>query len=308
MELRYLKTFHTIATVGSFYRAAEILGYAQSTVSDQIKALETDLHATLFNRTGSQISLTPAGERLIQYAPNVLNLEDEIRLEVSQTSLMSGTLTLRVPETVGIHLLPVVQEFHQQYPRVNFAFNPCAFFGLVEELHAGMLNLAFLLADEFQGPGIEVETLTTLPLTVVAAAGHPLAGKTDFTLADLKDETFLIPTSDCSYIQMLEKILTEERMELPRIWRLNTLTAIKQVLLSGTGVSVLPEIAVQPELADGRLAAIPWRPLEARLLMIWKRNAWQPPVLGAFMKAVRGNSIRWGRWGDSLAKKPVDGM
>ncbi|BCY17359.1 MAG: LysR family transcriptional regulator [Chloroflexi bacterium] len=287
MELRYLKTFHTIATLGSFYRAAEVLGYAQSTVSDQIKTLETDLQVTLFKRAGNQLSLTPAGERLFQYAPRVLNMETEIRQEVGEVSALSGTISMRVPETVSLLLLPLVQEFHKQFPRVNFAFNACTFFGIEEELHTGTIDLAFLLADEYKSPGVNVEALMDIPLTAVAAAGHRLAAMPFIELAELRAEPFLIPTSDCNYIQMLEKILTAEKMELPQIWRMNTLSAIKQILASGTGVSVLPRMAVQPELDAGVLVALNWRPLQAKLLMIRQKNAWQPPVLEAFMAEVR---------------------
>jgi len=286
MELRYLKTFYTIATLGSFYRAAEVLGYAQSTVSDQIKTLESDLQVTLFKRAGNQLNLTPAGERLLQYAPQVLNLEDEIRLEVNQISSMSGTLSLRVPETVSLYLLPILQKFHQRFPRVNFSFNPCTYFGLVEELHAGTINLAFLLTDEFRAEKIEVKPIMTVPLVVVTAPEHRLARLPQFDLAELKNELFLIPTSDCSYIQMLEKILTAEKMELPLVWRLNTLSAIKQVLFSGVGVTVLPLSAVEHELNESRLVAIPWQPLQAQMLMIWQKNTWQPPMLEAFMASI----------------------
>lgn len=288
MELRYLKTFYTIATLGSFYRAADVLGYAQSTVSDQIKTLETDLQVTLFKRTGNQLSLTPAGKRLFQYAPKVLNMETEIRQEVGEVSAVTGTISMRVPETVSLLLLPLVQEFHKQYPRVNFAFNACTFFGLEEELHTGTIDLAFLLSDEYKGPGVEVESLMDIPLAAVASAEHRLAAMPFIDLAELRSEPFLIPTSDCNYIQMLEKILTAEKMDLPQIWRLNTLSAIKQILVSGTGVSVLPRTAVQPDLDDGSLAALNWRPLEAKLLMIRQKNAWQPPILEAFVTAVHG--------------------
>jgi DNA-binding transcriptional LysR family regulator len=68
MDLRQLYTFRAIATLGSFNQAADLLDYAQSTVSEQIKALEADLNVKLFNRNGKHITLTPAGELFLQYA------------------------------------------------------------------------------------------------------------------------------------------------------------------------------------------------------------------------------------------------
>jgi DNA-binding transcriptional LysR family regulator len=290
MEFRHLKTFHTIATIGSFYRAAEVLGYVQSTVSEQMKILESELKVSLFKRAGNQTSLTPAGEKLFQYTQKMLNLEEEIRIEVSQASTLSGSLSLRAPETVSSYFLPpILKKFHQQFPRVSLNFNPCAYFGLIEELHAGMVNLAFLLTDEFHSDGIETETLGTIPLVMVAYPGHPLANRSNFSPSELKNEPFLVPIGDCSYIQILERTLTAQKVELPLVWRFNSLSAIKRMLFSGTGVTILPQIAVKQELEEGRLIPLIWqdRPLQANLLMIWQKTAWQPPILEALMNRVR---------------------
>ncbi len=75
MELRQLKTFRTVATLLSFHRAADVLNYAQSTISAQIRALEEDLGVRLFDRLGKRIVLTDAGELLSQYAQKMLDIE-----------------------------------------------------------------------------------------------------------------------------------------------------------------------------------------------------------------------------------------
>jgi DNA-binding transcriptional LysR family regulator len=90
-------------------------------------------------------------------------------------------------------------------------------------------------------------------------------------------------------VQMLDRILIEQKVKLPLVWRFNSLGAIKQALMSGIGVSVLPEISVKSELSTGSLAGLPWheKGIVANLLMIWKRDKWIPPVLQAFMDMVR---------------------
>ena len=90
MEIRQLKTFRAVATMGSFNKAADHLYYAQSTVSEQIKALETDLKVKLFKQIGKKVSLTEAGEALLQYAQRMLNLEEEIRTEVGECKEAHG--------------------------------------------------------------------------------------------------------------------------------------------------------------------------------------------------------------------------
>lgn len=108
-------------------------------------------------------------------------------------------------------------------------------------------------------------------------------------LSQLKGEPLIVPSNDCSYVHLLERILAEQRIRLAQVWHFNSIEAIKQAVKNRIGISVLPEIAVRRELAEGSLAALPWQveKIAAELLMIWQKNKWQPPLLRAFMGMVR---------------------
>ncbi|HMB24787.1 MAG TPA: LysR family transcriptional regulator [Anaerolineales bacterium] len=291
MELYQLTTFRTIAALGSFSQAAELLGYAQSTISEHIKSLETELQTRLFKRAGSKrVALTPAGEALLKYAQKMSNLEEEIKAEVNQPAEPQGTLSVRVPETVSIHFLPpVLKRFRTRFSKVNLDFMNCVYFDLPEELKAGVVDLGFLIIDTFQAASLATETLRPIPLVMVTHPAHPLAAGAPIDVSQLKGEPLIVPANDCSYVQMLDRILLEQKVKLSLVWRFNSIGAIKQVLASGIGVSILPEVAVQSELANGSLAILPWREggITANLLMIWQKNKWQPPVLQAFMEMAR---------------------
>jgi DNA-binding transcriptional LysR family regulator len=290
MELRQLKTFRTIATLHSFNQAARVLDYAQSTVSEQIKALETDLNVRLFKRAGKQVALTEAGEILLQYAQKMLNLEEEIRTEVGGREEACGSLSIRIPETVSTYYLPpILKEFHQRFPKVGLNFNNCTYFSLQEELRSGITNLAFLIIDTFRMADLVTEKLITIPLAIVTYPDNPLTTKRNIGVYDLKNEPILVPTTDCSYVRMLEKILTEEKVELSVILQFNCIEAIKKCVMAGTGITVLPQIAVKEEIAEGSLVELPWMngQIYANLLMIWQKDKWMPPILKAFMEMTR---------------------
>lgn len=291
MELQQLITFQTVATIGSFSKAAEVLGYAQSTVSEHIKSLEAELKIPLFKRAGSKrISLTHAGELLLKYGQKMLNLEAEIKSEVVAQTGEQGTLSIRIPETVSIHFLPpLLQRFRKRFPKANLSFMNCVYFDLPEELKAGIVDLGFLITDTFQMPDLETVVLRPIPLRIIAHSGHPLAAGARLNLERLKDEPLIVPANDCSYTQMLDRLLTEQKIHLPQVWRFNSIEAIKQAVKSGIGVAVLPELAVRRELAEGSLAALPWqeKKIAANLIMIWQKDKWLPPLLRAFMEMVR---------------------
>ncbi|MFC1974810.1 LysR family transcriptional regulator [Chloroflexota bacterium] len=290
MELRQLRTFRTVATLHSFNQAAKVLDYAQSTVSEQIKILETDLDVRLFKRAGKQVALTKAGEVLLQYAQKMLDIEEEIRNEVSGREEVHGSLSIRIPETVSIYYLPpILKKFHQLFPKVGFSFNNCSYFSLQDELRSGIINLAFLITDTFRATDLETEKLFALPLVMVTYPENPLASKQNVSIQDIKKETILVPTADCSYIRMLETMFTQEKVELANVLQFNSIEAIKECVMIGTGLTVLPEIAAKEEIAEGSLVVLPWADgqLYANLLMIWQRNKWTSPILQAFLDTTR---------------------
>jgi DNA-binding transcriptional LysR family regulator len=292
MDLQHLTTFRTIAILGSFSQAADVLGYAQSTVSEHIRLLEADLQSRLFKRSGNKkVVLTPEGERLLTYAQKMSNLEIQIKAEVNHPEEPRGSLSIRIPETVSQYYLSTMfARYHTRFPGINLSLMDCMFFDLPEELKAGVVDLGFLIIDRYVVKDLATETLLPVPLVLVTYPRHPLAGDPDVDLSRLKDGPLLVPSNDCSYSHLLERVLVEQKVNIPRVWRFNSIAAIKKVLISGVGFAVLPEIAVRDEVAAGMLTILPWNGQEtvtARLIMAWQQNKWLVPALKAFMDMAR---------------------
>lgn len=291
MELRQLKTFRVVATLNSFNQAAEVLGYAQSTVSQHIKSLEEDLATSLFIRAGRHIALTEAGELLLQYAHKILDVEEEIRTKIIDQSETFGSLAMRIPETVSTYYLPLILSgFHKLYPKVGFSFNRCSYFGLEDELRSGMIDLAFLMTDAYRTSSLEVEMLTQLKLVMVAHPGNSLTSKPGVSARDIGDEPLFLPKEDCSYGKLLKQVLTEETTEPKYVLSLNSIEAIKKCIIEGIGITIIPELAVQEEINSGSMSILPWRGEgldKVKLFMIWHKDRWVSPVLQAFMQVTR---------------------
>jgi len=290
MEIRQLRTFRTVAQLLSFNRAAEQLHYAQSSISAQIQVLEEELGVKLFDRLGRGIMLTEAGARLLQYAEKILDLADETRSEVAGSKELRGSLTIKVPETFGVHRLsPVIKAFRLQFPKVGLRFTTCTHEGLRKDLRKGVTDLAFLMTESFQVADLEAEVLGIENLVLVAHPDHPLARQPLVHTRDLKDETILFSKVDCSYRKTFEAILDLEKVRYDATLEFNSVAAIKQFVKAGVGIAVLPEITVAQDIAKGRLCALPWSEgiLEVATLMIWYKDRWLSPTLSAFMAVVR---------------------
>ncbi len=290
MEIRQLKTFLAVARVLSFNKAAERLHYAQSSVSAQIQALEEELGVRLFDRLGRRILLTHAGDRLVSYAERITDLTEETRAEIGGTAPPQGSLTIRVPESLGVYrLASVIYEYSNRFPGVRLNLIACASETLEKELRYGAIDLAFLLAESHQGAGLVVESLGVVNLVLIAAPGNPLAKKSLVRTTDLEDETLLLSKVDCSYRRLFERILANEGIPLEPTRIFHSVQFLKRCVMAGSGITILPEVAVSEDLETGALARLRWEEgdLQVSVLMIWCKARWVSPTLRAFIDITR---------------------
>jgi DNA-binding transcriptional LysR family regulator len=290
MELRQLKTFQTVAKLLNFNRAAEILNYSQSAVSAQIKLLEEELGVPLFDRLGKSVRLTEAGHMLVQYSQKMLDIEKETLAKVSGWEEPQGSISIRMPQSIATYLLPsVLSEFHSRFPKVGLDISSCAYHSLPQELKTGITDVAFLLADSIPFAELKAELLRIEPLVIVASPNHPLAKKSALHIRDLTDQSIFLPKHDCSYKILFEQILTEEKVGSATIIELNSIEAIKQCVIRGIGVAMIPMMSVKQEISQNKLMILPWseEKLETGILMIWHKDKWLSPTLRVFMDTVK---------------------
>lgn len=290
MELRQLETFRAVATGLSFTRAAAALDYAQSSVTAQIQALESELGVKLFDRLGRRVALTDAGERLLEYAERLLSLADEARAALADGAEPAGSLTVGAPETVLTYRLPtVLQRFRTQCPRVRLVFRPTPNAELLRAIGDGSLDVGFGLGEPMQSGGLAVEVLGAEPLAIVAPPDHPLAGAARVDPADVHRETLLLTRPGCGYRALFARVLAAAGVRAAGSLDFGSVEAIKQCVAAGLGIAALPRAAVVAELADRRLVALTWSgpPLEVSTQLLWHpAKAWSPP-LRAFLEIAR---------------------
>ncbi|GAE29926.1 LysR family transcriptional regulator [Halalkalibacter hemicellulosilyticus] len=120
MELRHLITFRTIVDLGGFNKAAQKLGYAQSSITAHIKELETELGYPLFDRLGKKVTLTQTGRRFLPYALDIITLYTKSKEMIKESDEPSGELTIGVSESLMIYWFPIIiMNFMGQYPNVQ---------------------------------------------------------------------------------------------------------------------------------------------------------------------------------------------
>lgn len=289
MELRQLATFRLLATTLSFTRTANALGYVQSSVTAQIQALEEELGVPLFDRLGKRVALTDAGQQFLGYAERLLALAEEARAAVTGAQV-AGSLTISAPETLCTYRLPaLLQQFRARYPQVRLTFRPGPVGELRRRISEGLVDVAFLLDAPLHAAGLQVEPLVTELLCVVAPPDHPLAGAPCVQPADLAGEAILLTEVGCTYREMFTRSLAAAGVYPTTTLEFSSIEAIKQCVMAGMGITVLPAVAVAAETEQGRLVALRWAAPNFQMVtqMVWHKDKWLSPALQALLNLSR---------------------
>jgi DNA-binding transcriptional LysR family regulator len=155
----------------------------------------------------------------------------------------------------------------------------------------GVVDLAFVLDRRLERPGFGSEVLLTEPINVVAPAAHRLASSRAVRPRDLRDESILLPEapeSGCEYRAQFEHQLTAASVGVDGALEFASIETVKQCVVAGMGVSVLPAVAVQADLETGRLAKLAWRaPFEVYTQVIWNERRSLSPAHAAFIATAR---------------------
>jgi LysR family transcriptional regulator for metE and metH len=261
LEVRHLRLVAAVAEVGSLTRAGDRLHLTQSALSHQLRDIESRLGAALFLRVGKRLVLTPAGERLLASAKDILErlrqAEDDIR-HMGQEH--AGVLRLTTECYTCYHWLPpLLLRYRRKFPRVEVRIDVAATGQPIEMLLAGKIDLAIVSSP------VNDRRLVSRPvfddeLVVVASRRHRFAQQTHVRLADMRDETlFIYPPKEES--RVLQEVLIPGGAAPARVEEVLLTEAITELVKAGLGVAVLAGWAVQPLVDSGALVA---RPLTAR--------------------------------------------
>ena len=259
MTIVQLETFLKIAETGSFTTAAGLLGYAQSTVTTQIKQLEEELGCLLFDRLGKTVVLTSEGERLETYAEKMMQLQREILLEVPATEKTAGLIRLGVSESLCYNRLPqALLRFKQKYPAVEIQLSFIMHDTFPAQLKKGILDMAYSLNPPMDYPELEILSETPETLGFFAHPDHPLAKKKKITERDLTDVPLLLTSHTCSFRHMLLDDLARASV-LPRIaLETSSKEILKLFAVNRLGVAFMPEMAVRAEVNQLLLKKLDW--------------------------------------------------
>ena len=261
MSDRRLKVFHTVARLLSFTKAAESLHMTQPAVTFQVRQLEEYFNTRLFDRTHNKVNLTPAGERVAEFAERIFDLYAEMENSVRDlTGEISGALTIGASTTIAEYMLPaLLGEFKNRYPDINLRLKVSNSEGIVSMVEHNVIDLG-VVESPVSNKNLIVEVCHDDQLVVVAEPGHELVrrgGKVK--AAEIAKYPFVSREEGSGTRDVIMRYLVKEKLnpaDLNLSLELGSPEAIKGAVEAGMGITIISRSIIDKELKLNRLAEL----------------------------------------------------
>jgi LysR family hydrogen peroxide-inducible transcriptional activator len=274
MEIHQLRYFCAAAETGSFTRGARRERVTQPTLSQQVLKLENELGTKLFDRQQHRIRLTTSGRTLLRSAKLILTQLSEAKQEILKSSKEGGgSVAVGSTPTLTPYLLsPIIRKFSRRYPSIKVQVIEDIQVRLLPALRSGLLDLA-LVHLPIAGREFRTENLMQQSLYVAVPKNHPLVGRKQVRLAELRQDAFLLLREGLQFRAVMREALRRAQIEPEVVFEGSTIGNILAMVSAGAGVSLVPEMAVVKRegcrfiaVEDSRRTGIGWAMLRNHTL------------------------------------------
>lgn len=286
MELRQLVTLCKINHYKSYQKAAEDLGYAQSTITTQIQLLEKELEIKLFERIGRTLKLTSEGEIFLKYAEKTVNLINESKAAISSKDIPKGMLKIGIVESLCTIILPELLESYKiQYPKVEIIIKLGTCSTLRNMLKDNKVDLIFILGETVEDSDLVSYISYNEPMALLASSTNHLSNKNDLTLEDISSEPLILTEKGCNYRTVFESLFYEKNIKPHLSLEIGSIETIKNFIIRNLGITFLPEMTAKKELIEGKLVTLNFSECQFNMStqVLYHKNKWVTPAMNSFM-------------------------
>lgn len=290
MDFGQLEIFLCIAEEKSFSRAAEKMLRTQPALSIAIKRLEEELGEPLFDRSSKNGMLTEAGKILYSYAQRLINLRHEAQEAVGELrGMYRGRLTIGANESTSHYLLPqLLLEYRKRFPQIKIEVHRNVSEKIPLEVLERNLDFGFLSYDPLHSALQSIEVYRD-ELALVVPPKHALTRRDQVTVRDLGEYQFVAHNVKTPARERIFDLFRQHHTPLNICVELSTLETIKDFVLLGVGIAILPRLAVDDEIKSGKLIEVPVKgmKIEKALRLVYRREANLSHAAKSFLEIVR---------------------
>jgi len=302
MDLKQLRALVTVAETGNVTRASALLNVVQPAVSRQLRLLEEDVGAALFERGRHGMELTDAGRTMLEYARRILNEVARAKAEVRPSQgPVGGIVTVGLlASTADLLATTLVTSVAASYPGIRLRILVGYAGHLADWLRSGEVDLA-LLYDQKRTPALQVKPLLEEALWAIGPASARLRRDRPVPLAQVVRHPFVLPSAPHGLRALMEQAAALMHLEFKVLAETNALSVQKELVAGGHGWTILPAVAAAADIARGTLTGAPLaEPALLRKIALAAPAARQPSapvrcVAAALLDCMRA-AVRERRW------------
>ncbi|EIN02210.1 LysR family transcriptional regulator [Paraburkholderia hospita] len=255
MTLKQLEAFYWTATLGNFASAAARLHLTPSTLSKRISELEAELDTRLFSRSSQRALPTASGERLIEHARHMLEIQSRIRADVTPSRLFQGTCRFGISELVALTWFPsFVRRVQSLFPDLVLEPHVDLTAHCERKLERGELDFA-VIPGPAESTHLRSELICQLDYTWTSSPER-LAPDTQLMPQHFIEHPVILLEPQSRLTRLVNDWLTENRIEIRRSLTCNSLSALIELTISGVGISFFPKQYIDPLLSKGYLGRL----------------------------------------------------
>ena len=294
MELRNLITFTHVAEQGSFTKAAEMLGYSQSTISFQIKQLEEELDCLLFERINHTITLTQRGHELVAYAHKILALAEEFKEQTSREKKVAGLVRIVTPDSVCEDMVTSNYiDFHSKYPNLSIKFTTADTNVMFDMLDHNEADLIITLDRHSYNKDYVIAKEEQLSMHFVANAKSKYAGQKGLSILDIAGEPFILTEYGQGYRRVFDRELAKKSVDITPVLEIGRTDMITSVLTQSDMISFLPDFVTKSLVEAGILCYLDVCDVNVEIWkqLIYHKNKWMSKSLKTVIDYIRKNEF-----------------
>ncbi|MBS5452983.1 MAG: LysR family transcriptional regulator [Ruminococcus bromii] len=290
MDTNVLKTFVAVCEYSGFSAAAEKLGYTQSTVSSQIKQLESELNTVLFDRFYHRISLTSDGITVLQHAREILESHEKMLEDLRTPETIEGNIRLAMSSSVCNRFFKDdFLEFRKHFPNIHLVVVESGTEQMFDMLRKNEVDLIFTLDSHIYDSEFIICAEHEEKVHFFASVDNPLLNKENISLKELCAEDFVLTESNMSYRKLLNNELATQSLEIHPVLEIGNPLQICSLIKNSKMISFLPDFITEDYYNSGEIKHLPVNDCDVSVwtqLLIHK-NKWKSPALNAFIDFYR---------------------
>lgn len=287
VDIKNLITFIHVAELNSFTKAAEKLGYSQSTVSFQIRQLENELNTQLFERINHTIALTETGVQVLNYAHQISKLTQELEKNMKKEEEVSGHVRLAMADSLCYSLLgEKFPDFREQYPGIMLKIITAGTEEMFRLINHNEVDVILTLDNHIYNTEYVIVKEEKAAMHFVADRNCLLGQKESILVQDLIQMPFILTEKGMSYRRLMDEKLAEMSMEILPVLEIGSTSLICSLVEQGAGISFLPDYVTEKEVAAGKMIRLQVSDFE---IDVWKqllyhRDKWISPQIESVLQ------------------------